>query len=149
MSFHFEVVPNRNSRPTILIRKAWRENGKPRKKTLANLTQLPPHLVDGIRALFRGGVAVAGPEDVFAIRRSWPHGHVAAVLGTLRRIGLVGILGRKASRTRDLAVVARIVEPATKLATARALSPDTATTSLGTVLGLGPVTSNEMPVMLD
>ena len=152
MSFHFEVVPNRNSRPTILIRKAWRENGKPRKKTLANLTQLPPHLVDGIRALFRGGVAVAGPEDVFAIRRSWPHGHVAAVLGTLRRIGLVRILGRKPGRMRDLAVaaiVARIIEPASNPATARALSPETLSTSLGTVLGLGPVTGNEMLAMLD
>ena len=152
MSFHFEVVPNRNSRPTILIRKAWRENGKPKKKTLANLTQLPPHLIDGIRALFRGGVAVAGPEDVFAIRRSWPHGHVAAVLGTLRRTGLVRNLGRRPGRMRDLAVaaiVARIIEPASKLATARALSPETATTSLGTVLGLGPVTGNEMLAMLD
>ena len=64
MSFHLETIPNRNSRPTILIRKAWREDGRLRKKALANLTQLPPHIVDGVRALFEGGVAVARPEDV-------------------------------------------------------------------------------------
>ncbi len=152
MSFHLETIPNRNSRPTILIRKAWREDGRLRKKTLANLTQLPPHIIDGVRALFDGGVAVARPEDVFAIRRSRPHGHVAAALGTLRRIGMVRVLHRVPGRMRDLAVaavVARIIEPASKLATARALDPETASTSLGAVLGLGPVTGNEMLDMLD
>ena len=152
MSFHLETIPNRKSRPTILIRKAWREDGRLRKKTLANLTQLPPHIVDGIRGLFEGGVAIARPEDVFTIRRSLPHGHVAAVLGTLRSLGLVRVLGRKADRMRDLAVaavVARIIDPASKLATARALDPETASTSLGAVLGLGPVTGNEMLDMLD
>ena len=152
MSFHLETIPNRKSRPTILIRKAWREDGRLRKKTLANLTQLPPHIVDGIRGLFEGGVAIARPEDVFTIRRSLPHGHVAAVLGTLRSLGMVRVLGRKADRMRDLAVaavVARVVDPASKLATARALDPETASTSLGTLLGLGPVTGNEMLDMLD
>ena len=152
MSFHLETIPNRRSRPTILIRKAWREDGRLRKKTLANLTQLPPHIVDGIRGLFEGGVAIARPEDVFTIRRSLPHGHVAAVLGTLRSLGMVRILHRVPGRMRDLAVaavVARVVEPASKLATARALDPETASTSLGAVLGLGPVTGNEMLDMLD
>ena len=152
MSFHLETIPNRNSRPTILIRKAWREDGRLRKKTLANLTQLPPHIIDGVRALFEGGVAVARPEDVFAIRRSRPHGHVAAALGTLRRIGMVRVLHRVPGRERDLAVaavVARIIDPASKLATARALDPETASTSLGAVLKLGPVTGNEMLAMLD
>ncbi|MCY3649714.1 MAG: IS1634 family transposase [Acidimicrobiaceae bacterium] len=152
MSFHLETIPNRKSRPTVLIRKAWREDGRLRKKTLANLTQLPPHIVDGIRGLFEGGVAIARPEDVFTIRRSLPHGHVAAVLGTLRSLGLVRVLGRKAGRMRDLAVaavVARVVDPASKLATARALDPETASTSLGAVLGLGPVTGNDMLDMLD
>ena len=152
MSFHLETIPNRKSRPTVLIRKAWREDGRLRKKTLANLTQLPPHIVDGIRGLFEGGVAIARPEDVFTIRRSLPHGHVAAVLGTLRSLGMVRILHRVPGRMRDLAVaavVARVVDPASKLATARALDPETASTSLGAVLGLGPVTGNEMLDMLD
>ena len=152
MSFHLETIPNRKSRPTILIRKAWREDGRLRKKTLANLTQLPPHIVDGIRGLFEGGVAIARPEDVFTIRRSLPHGHVAAVLGTLRSLGMVRILHRVPGRMRDLAVaavVARVVDPASKLATARALDPETASTSLGSLLGLGPVTGNEMLDMLD
>ena len=152
MSFHLETIPNRKSRPTVLIRKAWREDGRLRKKTLANLTQLPPHIVDGIRGLFEGGVAIARPEDVFTIRRSLPHGHVAAVLGTMRRLGFRRLLGRRKERSRDLAlaaVAARIVDPASKLATARALDPETASTSLGTLLGLGPVTGNEMLDMLD
>ena len=152
MSFHVETIPNRNSRPTILIRKARREDGRLRKKTIANLTELPPHVVAGVRALIRGGVTVARPEDAFAIHRAWPHGHVAAALGTLRGIGLVRLLHRIPGRMRDLAVaaiVARIVDPASKLATARALSPETASTSLGAALGLGPVTGNEMLDMLD
>jgi len=82
MSFHVETIPNRGSGPTVLIREAWREDGRLRKRAVANLTRLPPHVVDGVRALFRGGVA---------IRRSLPHGHVAAVLGTMRRLGLVRV----------------------------------------------------------
>ncbi len=152
MPFHVETIPNRGSRPAVLIREAWREDGRLRKRTVANLTRLPPHVVDGVRALFRGGVAVARPGDAFAIRRALPHGHVAAVPGTMRRLGLVRILGRGAHRMRDLAVaavVARIVDPASRPATARALDPETASTSLGTVLGPGPVTGNEMLGMLD
>ncbi len=152
MPFHVETIPNRGSRPTVLVREAWREDGRLRKRTVANLTRLPPHVVDGVRALFRGGVAVARPGDAFAIRRALPHGHVAAVPGTMRRLGLVRILGRGAHRMRDLAVaavVARVVDPASRPATARALDPETASTSLGTVLGPGPVTGNEMLGMLD
>ncbi len=152
MSFHVETIPNRKSRPTVLIREAWREDGRLRKRTVANLTRLPPHVVDGVRALFRGGVAVARPGDAVAIRRALPHGHVAAVLGTMRRLGFRRLLGRSKERLRDLAlaaVAARTLDPASKLATARALSPETATTSLGAVLGLGEVTGNEVLAMLD
>jgi len=91
-------------------------------------------------------------EAAIPIRRSLPHGHVTAVLGTVRALGMVRTLGRRAERMRDLAIaaiVARVIDPASKPATARALAPDTAATGLGQVLDLGPVTGHEMLAMLD
>ena len=152
MALSVDVIPNRSSPPAILLREAWREGKRIRRRTVANLSRMPPALVDAIRAALDGGVMFPSLDAAVAIRRSRPHGHVAAVLGTLRALGLVRVLGRKADRMRDLAVaavVARVVDPASKLATARALDPETASTSLGTLLGLGPVTGNEMLDMLD
>ena len=152
MALSVDVIPNRSSPPAILLREAWREGKRIRRRTVANLSKMPPALVDAIRAALDGGVVFPSLDAAVAIRRSRPHGHVAAVLGTLRSLGLVRVLGRKADHMRDLAVaavVARVVDPASKLATARALDPETASTSLGTLLGLGPVTGNEMLDMLD
>ena len=152
MALSVDVIPNRSSPPAILLREAWREGKRIRRRTVANLSKMPPALVDAIRAALDGGVVFPSLDAAVSIRRSRPHGHVAAVLGTLRSLGLVRVLGRKAGRKRDLAVaavVARIIDPASKLATARALDPETASTSLGAVLGLGPVTGNEMLDMLD
>ena len=152
MSFHIETIPNRRGRDTILLREAWREGAKVRKRTIANLTCLPPAVIEGFRAVLRGGIVLGSPDEVFGIRRSLPHGHAAAVLGTMRSLGFEGILGRKKSRMRGLAaaaVAARIIDPASKLATARALDPETASTSLGEQLCLGSVTGNEMLDMLD
>ena len=152
MALSVDVIPNRSSPPAILLREAWREGKRIRRRTVANLSKMSPALVDAIRAALDGGVVFPSLDAAVAIRRSRPHGHVAAVLGTLRALGLVRVLGRKAGRMRDLAVaaiVARVVDPASKLATARALDPETASTSLGTLLGLGPVTGNEMLDMLD
>ena len=152
MSYHLESIPNRNSRPTLLIREAWREGKRIRKKTRANLTGMPEPLVNGIRTLLKGGIAVESVEDAFTIRRALPHGHVAAALGTLRRLGMVRLLHRHPGRERDLAIgviLARLLDPGSKLAAARHLSPDTAASSLGAVLGLGPVSGNELLSMLD
>ena len=152
MSFHVEVIPNRSSKPAILLREAWREGKRIRKKTLANLSRLPPQVVDGFRTVLKGGFAVQDASQLLRIERSWAHGHVAAVLGTCRQLGLERILHRHRSRQRDLAlaaVVARVLAPDSKLATARRLSPETADSSLGTLLGLGPVSGNEMLAMLD
>ena len=152
MSFHIESIPNRANKPAILLREAWREGARIRKRTIANLSRFPPAFVDGFRIILRGGVAVEDLSDLLHVERSWAHGHVAAVLGTCRRLGLERILHRKPSRQRDLAlaaVVARVLAPDSKLATARRLSPDTADSSLGTVLGLGPVSGNEMLALLD
>ena len=139
---YIESVPNRNSPPAILLRQSWRERGKIRKRTLANLSKWPPHLIDGLRILLRGGTAVPRGEtihehDGFDITRSRPFGHVAAVLGALRGLGLERLIGARRSRLRDLVVamiVARIVAPRSKLATARGLSQDTLGLGLGEAL---------------
>ena len=139
MSFHVDVIPNRNSPPAILFRHAKREGKRIRRTTLANLSKLPPKIVDGIRALLKGGQVYRPLDDALAIRRALPHGHVAALLGLGRQLGFERLLHRKRSRNRDLAlaaIIARVLQPAFKLATARGLSPETATSSLGPVLGL-------------
>jgi Transposase DDE domain len=154
---HIESVPNRNSRPAILLRESYREDGKVRKRTLANLSRWPEHLVEGLRTLLRGGVAVAKAEEALSIRRSLPHGHVAAILGIARALGLPELLtersgGAAGRRCRDLVLamlVDRIIAPSSKLATVRALNPGTAASSLGEVLGLGVVQEREVYAALD
>ena len=152
MSFHVDTIPNRNSPPAILLRQAWREGKRIRRRTIANLSKLPPALIHGIRTVVRGGVAFESLEQAVSIRRALPHGHVAAILGTCRQLGLERILHRNPSRMRDLAlaaVAARAHAPDSKLATARRLSPETADSSLGPLLGLGKVHGNELLDMLD
>jgi transposase len=135
---YVESVPNRNSPPAILLREASRLDGKVVKRTLANLSAWPPLQVDSLRRLLKGE-AVVSPADAFQIQRSIPHGHVAATLGTLRRLGLEPILSRSTRAERDFVVamiVARILEPSSKLATARGFRLETRTSSLAAVLGL-------------
>jgi transposase len=135
---YVESVPNRNSPPAILLRESSRIDDKIVKRTLANLSSWPASQIDGLRRVLKRESLVS-PADAFQILRSYPHGHVAAALGTLRRLGLESILSRSRSPERDLAVgmiVARILEPASKLATARGFHPETVTTSLAAVLGL-------------
>ncbi len=91
VSMFVDVVPNRNSRPTILIRQAYREGGKARKRTLANITKLPPDAVEKIRKILRGADPADAPvklEDAFTISRSLQHGNAAAVLAALRGCGV-------------------------------------------------------------
>src|SRR5712691_3753565 len=126
---YVESVPNRNSPPAILLRESSRSDGKIVKRTLANLSSWPAAQIDSLRRVLKGESLVS-PADAFQIQRASPHGHVAATLGTLRRLGLEPILSRSRTPERDLVVamiVARILEPASKLATARGLHPDTAT----------------------
>ena len=123
----------------MLLRESYRDAGKVKKRTLANLTKWPPALVQGLRTLLKGGVAVARLADAFDIVRSLPHGHVAAVLGTLRKLRLERTLAPEhcAQRDRVLAmIVARILNPGSKLATARGLMPETARDSLAETLAL-------------
>lgn len=148
---YIDIVPNRGSPPAVLLRESYREGGRIRKRTLANLSRLPLAQVELLRAVLRGDPLVpagAGPE----IERALPDGHVQAVLGTLRRLGLDRLLPRGPERRRKLAlglIVARLLEPAAKLATARVLDAQTAGHSLGLRLGLGQVRAKEVYAALD
>ena len=135
---YVESVPNRNSPPAILLRESSRTGGKIVKRTLANLSSWPASQIEALRRVLKHESLVS-VADAFQILRSSPHGHVAAALGTLRRLGLEPILSRSRGPERDLVVamiVARILEPSSKLATARGFHPETATSSLAAVLGL-------------
>lgn len=135
---YVESVPNRNSPPAILLRECSRHDGRVVKRTLANLSAWPAIQVDALRRVLKSESLVS-PSDAFQIQRSAPHGHVAAALGTLRHLGLEPILSRFRCPERDLVVamiVARILEPSSKLATARGFRPETAISSLAAVLGL-------------
>ena len=121
---YIEKVPNRNSPPCILLRESYRQDGKVKKRTICNMTKWPPELVENFRLLLKGGTVIERLEEAFDVVRSRPSGHVAAVLGTLRKIGLEGIIGGRGLREHTLSVamiVARIIDPQSKLATARGL----------------------------
>jgi transposase len=149
---YIEAVPNRNSPPAILLRESYRVGGKIKKRTLLNLSDWSPTLVEGLRALLKGGAVLPPGQEAITIKRSLPHGHVAAVFGTLRRIGLDRLLGPVGNRCRDVVIamiVARLIAPVSKLATAKALDPATAASSLGAVLDLGEVDEDELYTALD
>ena len=149
---YIEAVPNRASPPAILLRESYREAGKIKKRTLLNLSDWPHERIAGFKALLKGGTVIPHDQDAITIIRSLPHGHVDAVLGTARKIGLDRLLGPDGNRCRDLSlalVVSRILDPGSKLAAARALSPDTATSSLGEQLALGVVDEDELYSALD
>ena len=149
---YIEAVPNRSSPPAILLRESYRQDGKVRKRTLCNLSGWPTAHIEGLRGVLKGGTVISAEHDAFTVTRTLPHGHVAAALGTAHKIELDRILGPDGNRCRDLVLallVGRILDPTSKLATARALSPDTATWSLGEVLGLGEVDEDELYTALD
>jgi len=152
-----ETVPNRNSPPAILLRRSWREGKKVHKETIANLSKMPPGLIEGLRALLKGGTVVGVGEGGLQVARSLPHGHVAAGVGMVREIALDRLLLSTAKdaasmRHRDLVVamiVDRLVAARSKLGFVRAVDEETACTSLGGVLGLGAVAEGEAYAALD
>ncbi len=118
---HIDIVPNRGSTPAVLLRESYREGGKVKKRTLANLSKLPMAQVEAIRSVLRGEpmVPLAGS---FEIVRSLGHGHVEAVRGAMKRLGLGGLIETRPSAKRDLVlamIAARILAPHPKLATVR------------------------------
>lgn len=133
---------------SVLLRQSYREGGRVKHRTLASLTSLPPAAVEALDRTLRGEMLVPADGTGLRIVGSLPHGHVAAVLAMLRALGLERLLERRSSRRRDLAValiVARILEPASKLATAHGLS----TTTLAAELGVEGATEDELYETLD
>lgn len=136
----------------MLLREGYREGGKVRKRTLANLSHWDPQLVEHFRVLLKGGVAVESAASVLSIERALPHGHVAAVLGAARGSGAVQWFGSAPKPLQPVLLamlVARVIEPASKLATHRLLHDDTASSSLGRVLGVGQCSADDLYRALD
>jgi hypothetical protein len=134
-----------------LLRRTFRENGKVKHETLGNLSHLPAHAIEAVRRSLRGEHLVSA-DECFEIARSLPHGHVAATLGVLRNLGLDKLLSSRRCRERDLVtamVVARIVEPSSKLATGRAVHRNTAHSTLGELLGVEDAESDELYAAMD
>src|SRR5438445_911408 len=153
-----ETVPNRQSPPAVLLRESYRdERGKAQKRTLANLSKLPAAVIDGLKALLKGGRVIGLGADGLRVERSLPHGHVAAGLGMVRKLALDRLLLSTAKdagsrRHCDLVVamiVDRLVAPRSKLGFVRAVDAETACSSLGAVLGLGTVAEHEVYAALD
>lgn len=146
-------IPNRGSPPAILLRESYREGGKVKSRTLANLSHWPADKIEALRRVLRGEHATESPlETSFDIVRSRPHGHVAAVLGMLRKLGVDRLLASRTSRERELVVAmvtARLIEPRSKLALARGLSEHTLTSSLGEVLGVAEASEDELYEAMD
>lgn len=118
---YIDIVPNRNSPPAVLIRESWREGKTTKKRTVANISDWPAHKVEALRRLLRDEPQFS-PKEIFSIERSAPHGHVAAVLGTIRKIGLDSIISSKPCRERDLVIAMiaeRLIAPGSKLAATR------------------------------
>ena len=144
---YIETVPNRNSRPAILLREGWRDGKKVCKRTLANLTDWPAHKIERLRRVLKDEPLVS-PSDAFAIERSLPHGHIEAILTMSKRLGLDRLLGTQRTRQRDLVlamIVERLVCPCSKLATTRLLH----TTTLAGELRLGEVDEDELYAAMD
>jgi len=145
-------VPNRESPPAVLLRESYREAGKVRNRTLANLSSWPEAKVDALSRVLKGQPPAAAPGGAFEITRSLPHGHVAAVLGTLRALGLEELIDPVPSRRRDLVAamaVAQVIAPGSKLAIARGLREQTAASSLGEVLGVAGCDEDDLYAAMD
>jgi transposase len=146
-----DVVPNRNSPPAILLREGYRESGKVKKRTLANLSKLPPEAIEALRRVLAGEILVSAEEHL-TIERSLPHGAVAAVVGTIKKLELDRLLHSRRSPERDRAVAlvaARVLRATSRLALARALDPETGTSTLGEVLDVEGTTSDQLYAAMD
>src|SRR6516162_3022068 len=144
---YIETVPNRNSPPAVLLREGWREGKKTVKRTLANLSHWPAQKIEALRRLLRDEPLVS-PQELFTTRRTLPHGHVQAVLGIIRKLGLAAIISAQHCRERDLVVAMiaqRLLDPCSKLATTRAWH----TTTLAEELGVEEASENDLYQAMD
>ena len=144
---YIDVVPNRKSRPAILLRQGWREGKRVVKKTLANLSDWPAPKVEALRRVLKDEPLVR-PGDLFHTLRTLPHGHVEALVGTLHKLGLPVLIGSKRTRQRDLVlamITDRLIHHASKLATTRLWT----TTTLAQELSVSDADVDELYEALD
>ena len=144
-------VPNRDSPPAVLLRESYREGGKVKNRTLANLSSWPEAKVEALSRALKG-LPPAGLEGMIEVTRSLPHGHVAAVLGTIRSLGLEELIDPAPSRQRDLVtamITAAVIDGSSKLATARGLRAETAASSLGAILGVEACDEDDLYAAMD
>jgi transposase len=151
---YIEKVPNRNSPPAVLLRESYREDGKVKKRTLANLSKLPDEIVENMKLALKGAKLSINEavDDNFEITRTIPHGHVCLILETIKKLKLETIISPKSSRNRDLImamITARIINPTSKLATARGFNSETCSNSLGKLLNLEKADQDELYLALD
>jgi hypothetical protein len=145
-------VPNRGSPPAVLLRESYRDEGKVKTRTLANLSHWPQPKVQTLKRALKGLPPAVDLAEAFEITRSLPHGHVAAVLGTAQRLGMAELIDATPSRKRDLVtamLVAQVIDPDSKLATARGLGSATATSSLGQLLGVTGCDEDDLYAAMD
>ncbi|MFY9850354.1 MAG: IS1634 family transposase, partial [Trebonia sp.] len=145
-------VPNRGSPPAVLLRESYREDGKVKNRTLANLSCWPEAKVDALSRVLKGQPPAACLDGAFEITRSLPHGHVAAVLGTVRQLGLEELIDPVPSRSRDLVTamaIAQVIAPDSKLAIARGLQAQTAASSLSEVPGVAGCDEDDLYGAMD
>ncbi len=151
---YIERVPNRNSPPAVLLRESYREGKKVKKRTVANLSKLPDEVVDNLKLALKGATAIKTEQlsEDFEVIRSLPHGHVSAILKTLKPLELDRLIDVEKTPKRSLVeamIVARIINPASKLATARGFNANTCSSSIGQVLGIEKAQANELYETLD
>ena len=156
MAMYIERVPNRNSPPAVLLRESKRENGKVKKRTVANLTGLPDHVIEGFKAVLKGAT-VSSDHGVDAkaglvLEGGQQHGCVAAIWNVIKELGLDKMIASRPSRARSLVlamIMDRLLHGDSKLATARHCRPETAATSLGWMLGVEDATEKECYEAMD
>jgi len=147
MAMYIDTVPNRHSPPAILLRKTVRIGKRTVKKTVANLSQCPAEAIEALRLALKG-IALVPAQEAFAVERSVPHGHVEAVLGVMRRLGMDTVLSSRPCRERDLVmamVAQRLLDPCSKLATTRQWHA----TTLAAELEVGDADEDELYAALD
>jgi hypothetical protein len=145
-------VPNRGSPPAVLLRESYRESGKVKTRTLANLSRWPEAKVEALSQVLKGLPPRVDLAEAFSITRSLAHGHVAAVLGSAARLGIAELIDPVHSRNRDLVLAmlaAQVIAPGSKLETARGLRSETATSSLGEILGLEGADEDDLYAAMD
>ncbi|MCP4566549.1 MAG: IS1634 family transposase [FCB group bacterium] len=150
---YIEKIPNRNSPPCALIRESFREDGKVRKRTLANISHLPDELVQQIGKLLKGGNVIENFDDNFRIIRSLPYANVKAALSTLKQIGLDKVISsspqNKNHKLVTAMIIARIINPCSKLATVRSLNQETCSSVLSDLLNMPDVNENDLYHAMD